>query len=134
MAEEKRMTETMAQMRDTCESIRDTLNAFYEGKIYDTVECAMVEMPDDFDENCERYSSLYEWLLCDNLGVKITTDINGEDLYGCQICVGWGGPNIYIDTNDKAVTGYWWTERWETPLTGEVCDMIDEIVDEARRC
>ena len=132
MTENNEMTDTMEQMKGNCESIRDTLNAFYGGKVYDRETCEMVEMPEDFDEHCERYSDLYEWLLCDNLGVKITTDIDGREMYGCEICVAWGGPNIYIDTNRRAVMGYWWTERWETPLSGEVCDMIDDCVDEAR--
>ena len=130
MTKDNKMTDTMEQMKGDCEHIRDTLCAFYEGKVYDNETGRMVEMPDDFDD--ERYSDLYEWLLCDNLGVKITTDINGREMYGCEICVAWGGPNIYIDTNRRGVFGYWSSERWETPLSGEVCDMIDDCVEEAR--
>ena len=122
----------LEQMKRMCEGIRDKLNGFRDGLVYDKETDEMVEMPEDC-EDCERYLSLFDYLLGDNLGIKVTTDLRGETMYSCEICVAWGGPNIYIDTGTETVEGYWWTDRCSVPLDREICEMIDDTVDEYRQ-
>ena len=122
----------MKQMKEMCEGIKGKLEKFRDGLVYDTETDEMVEMQEGC-EDCERYQSLYDYLLGDNLGVKITTDLRGETMYSCEICVAWGGPNIYIDTATENIEGYWWTDRCSVPLSSEACDMINEVVDEFRQ-
>jgi hypothetical protein len=48
----------------------------------------------------------------------------------CRVMVACGGPNIYINTWDKCVELYWWTESGKAYLPGYVCDYIDEYFSE----
>lgn len=49
-----------------------------------------------------------------------------RNLKGVKILVGFGGPNIYIDTNDERVSSYWGNENVNCYLPGDVCSFIDE--------
>lgn len=123
------LSPTMKQMKETCESISDTLEALVSGKLYDTETGELVDekdVPEDHDE--ERYQGLHEYLFYDNLGVKVTSWLGGGYI-SCEICVGWGGPNIYINTGTHSVEGYWFGERYTSFITGDVCDAIDIEVE-----
>jgi len=38
--------------------------------------------------------------------------VNGQrEVLGARILVAFGGPNIWINTKNKTVEGYWWDER-----------------------
>ena len=103
-----------------------------DGERYDVEEGVFIdedEVPDEYDE--ERYQDLY-WYLQDNLGIKVLTDLDRETMYGCEICVAWGGPNIYINTNTRNIEGYWGFDEVTYPLSLHVCDEIDDLVDEMR--
>lgn len=129
------MSDTEEQMKGQCQRLADRLEAFAEGKLYDSEEGEMVSQSEidwdaeDFQE--DRYLSLYDYLM-DNYGIKIKTDIQGDTMYSCEICLAWGGPGIYIDTGTGAVEGYWWGDRATVYLSEEACRMIDETVDEMR--
>lgn len=49
-----------------------------------------------------------------------------RDLKGVEILVGFGGPNIYIDTNDGRISSYWGNETVSCYLPDDVCSFIDE--------
>jgi hypothetical protein len=70
-------------------------------------------------------------LRLNNLGIKIITSLDGSEYYGAEICVAWGGPNIYIETRDSYVRGYWGDEV-SVPLSYKARDAIDYIIDELR--
>jgi hypothetical protein len=40
--------------------------------------------------------------------------------------VSCGGPNIYIDTAEKAVLLYWWTDRARYYLSSDAVDAVDD--------
>lgn len=46
------------------------------------------------------------------------------------LCVAWGGPNIYIDTGDRAVNLYWGSGSGKYPLTADACDALVEVIAE----
>lgn len=79
---------------------------------------------DDDDEGPEGPDNLKDWL-DDNLGVHYT--INEDlDIVGVVICVGWGGPNIYVDTLQRVVRGYWGLDEHTVPLSDDICESIDD--------
>ena len=121
------MDECDIQLKDNCESIRNTLEALAFGKYYDTEDgCIVDEIPED-DDSEDRYVDL-EGYLNDNLGVKITTDLEGA-MYSCEICFASGGPAIYADTSTNAVEGYWWGRRYTASMDTKVSEKIEKIVE-----
>lgn len=134
----RKESDTEKQMRENCESIRDKLEAFAKGYLYDTETNEMVCREDIENENgiCDvRYQDFYAYYIMDNLGIKIMHDIQSPDeLYSCTICVAWGGPGIYIDTYTECVEGYWWGERCSVPFSSEVTRMINAEVEDIASC
>lgn len=130
------MSDTKKDLEEQCRSIVEDVEALAGGELYDTETGKMIdrddlEDPDDYDE--ERYQNLWDYIT-DNLGIKIITSLDGGDYYGAEICVAWGGPNIYIETRDSYVRGYWGCDEVSVPLSYYARDAIDEIIDELRSC
>ena len=130
------MSDTKKELEEQCRWIAEKANELACDKLYDTETGEMIdkddlENPYDYDE--ERYQSLSSYIM-DNLGVKIITDLDGGDYYGAEICMAWGGPNIYIETRDSYVRGYWGFDEVSVPLSYHARDAIDEIIDELRSC
>jgi len=130
------MTDTMKQMKDSCDSLRDKLIAFHKGLVYDSQTGEMIEQPsrDDSDEYGDEgeFVDLYGYLM-DNLGIKVVMGLpvtDSDNLSGCIITMAWGGPNIYIDTYEGRVSGHWWSEHYDTYLPREVCEDIDDLIRE----
>ena len=128
------MSETDKEMYGTCQRIAEKLFCFaHRDMLYDTEEGKMIDkedLPDDYDD--ERYQDLIMYLLDDDLGVKIVTSLDGQSMYSCEICMGWGGPSIYVDTKEKAVVGYWGFSKVEYPLDSETCATINDAIDDYR--
>lgn len=53
----------------------------------------------------------------------------GVGLIGVRILVAFGGPNIYIDTFDGAVRGYWGGTQ-SYPLSDNVVDTINDYFED----
>lgn len=83
------------------------------------------DAPPSFDDDDdEDPDNLKDWL-DDNLGVHYT--INEDlDIVGVVICVDWGGPNIYVDTLQRVVRGYWGLDEHSVPLSEDLCESIDD--------
>ncbi len=125
---------TDEELRDTCERIANRLRNLAFGQYYDTETGKMVgSIPDDCDDE-GRYQDLYTYVLEDNLGVKIVTDLDGNTLYGAEICVAWGGPNIYINTRNAYVEDYWGSTEVKIPFSYDARDQINDYIDELRGC
>ena len=70
--------------------------------IIDTLESGHYETEDENGPNGFDY-------LTDALDINYI--INGDKTYkGARILVAFGGPNIWIDTFNQQVEGYWWGE------------------------
>lgn len=65
------------------------------------------DMGDDFDEN--EHTGAYDWL-SDVLDIQYIVNGNG-DFISAKVLVAFGGPNIWVDFQDKTVRGYWWQNR-----------------------
>lgn len=47
-----------------------------------------------------------------------------------RVCLGYGGPNIYIDTKKEVVSVYWGFDYAEYPVEHEACEEIVRIARE----
>ena len=91
-------------------------------------ECAAGKMVDD-DGN---QISLYDYLF-DVLDYEFTID-SRKEYASAKIWVTLGGPNIWIDTAERAVKLAWGADREEYPLDWDVCNEIDGIMQEIYEC
>lgn len=57
-----------------------------------------------------------------------------DDPRSVCIMVACGGPNIYVDTDTKAVKLYWWGDRASYPLSEGAVMEIDEYFTEFWQC
>ena len=82
------------------------------------------ERAEETGEACDLYSYVE-----DVLDIEYTISGSGEYL-GARIAVALGGPNIYIDTREGYVKGYWGADREEAWIPSEICEEIDGIFEE----
>lgn len=113
-------------------SIRDELEKIYNGEV----------MPDDYNERIadgEEPDDIEPLTLWDyfndvyNIEYRVDSK-HADSINSVEIMVACGGPNIYIDTGDRKVKLYWWTEYAEAEISREVCDAINDIFDELWNC
>ena len=91
-------------------------------------ECAAGKMVDD-DGN---QISLYDYFF-DVLDYEFTID-SRKEYVSAKIWVTLGGPNVWIDTAERAVKLAWGADREEYPLDWDVCNEIDGIMQEIYEC
>lgn len=63
------------------------------------------------------------------LTITLELTIYGVGLIGVRILVAFGGPNIYIDTFDGVVRGYWGGTQ-SYPLGYNVADTINDYFED----
>lgn len=91
------------------------------GDCFKCPHCEAVTDPDDWEAQ-----TLYDYL-SDALDIEYTVSGKGPDDYkGVRITVAWGGPNIYLDTMEKAVLLYWWTDHAKYYLSNAAVDALDD--------
>lgn len=99
----------------SCDNIADTLETIYEDNFF--IED---EENDDYDYyyfDEDVYNIDYVWRK--NYG-----------LVGVRIMVACGGPNIWIDTMEGAVCGYWGTDVYRAYLTTACINAINDYFAE----
>lgn len=94
------------------------------------------EFQKQIDDIANNLVNLYENDFYDNDGnFYFDDDIYNLDyvvrvkcgLMGVRIMIACGGPNIWIDTFEEKVVGYWGSTKCESSLPRYVCDDIDDI-------
>lgn len=131
--------------------IADELEAINEGRAYICKHCGEMyatesdkygpcpdcktEEPEAEEEEEENeQATMYDYL-DEVYNIEYRVDgPNAEDINSVSIMVACGGPNVYIDTGDRKVKLYWWTERAEYDLSSSVCDEINEMYTETWNC
>lgn len=129
-----------------CKAIADTLEAIADGRLYKCPECGeyvednnlfctcgcQVDLIGDDENDPWEQVSFYDYF---ENALDIDYIINSSKEYkACRIMVAWGGPNIYINTWERKVELYWWTESGSFYLSGDTCDAIDEWAEENFTC
>lgn len=107
----------MSENREYCERIVKEIEEYAAGKMVD----------DDGNQ-----LGLYDYL-ADVLDYEFTID-SRKEYVSAKIWVTLGGPNIWIDTAERAVKLAWGADREEYPLGWDVCDEIDDIMREIYKC
>ncbi len=129
-----------------CKRIATELEAYENGNIYRCPECEEeIELPDGVGDkykcpHCGEVSdvddleqlSLYDYF-ADILDIEYLVN-SSKEYKACKICVAWGGPSIYIDTESRAVELYWWGQRASYSLLSSTVDAIDEWAEEYFNC
>ena len=112
--------------------------------------------PIDRDEFCKKEGCLYhkgvyimpggEKIPQDELEVATIGDyfddfydidyVIGSDKHykACRVLVAFGGPNIYIDTWEKEVQLFWWSDTAIADIPDELCATIDEFFEAIYEC
>lgn len=82
------------------------------GYTYDAeAECWQDEDGDEYEvEESDLDDSLAGLFMEDVLSVEYTYGSDGSYL-GAEVCVGVGGPNLYVNTRRNRVEGYWGGEQ-----------------------
>ena len=61
--------------------------------------------------------------------------IGGDKHYkACRVLVAFGGPNIYIDTWEKEVQLFWWSDTAIADIPDELCAAIDDFFEAIYNC
>lgn len=159
----KTQIETDEENRQHCISIAKELEAIADGEMYRCPYCGNLYSLEDLekenpykidddetdeetddderphkcphcDEEIEEpeQASMYDYF-DDVYDIEYRIDGNGE-YRSVQLCVAWGGPGIYVDTGDRKVKLYWWSDRAEAPIFGDACDLIDEEFEDLYKC
>ena len=76
--------------------------------------------------------SMWEYF-SDNYGVWYLVDEHKDLLHG-RICIAFGGPNVYVDTDSGRVELYWWLDRAEAYLSAEARNAVDGYLQELYDC
>lgn len=132
--------------RATCKRIAEELEAYAGGDCVKCPHCGALHYRHDFDKSeNEDGETVYTCPDCgeevddpddletlylynyfeENKIYNIEFRIDGSgDMRSVEIMIGCGGPNIYIDTERRAVVLRWWGSSAEFPI--ECADAVDE--------
>lgn len=140
---EKTITRTITMSEENwehCKNIADELEELVNGDFVN-VDGEAVEVQEDEDGNdyvivdgekvdADDYDTytLYDYFN-DVFDIRYTVD-SDLDYSGVRVMVACGGPNIYIDTVQRKVMLYWWTDYAEYDLASEVVEEIDAVFSE----
>lgn len=141
---------------EICKSIAEKIELYESGSAYKCPCCGEVHEMTAYEEtehenesgetcytcpNCSEEIeeseleavSIYDYFTGDIFDIEYRID--GERRYK-SVCVmiACGGPNIYIDTQSKAVILRWWTESADYPLSYEACEAIDAFFEDLFYC
>ena len=124
-----------------CKNIAMELDEIAAGTVYRTDDGDTISENDftpeeleDLEEREELESyTMYDYF-SDVYDIKYTIGSDRETLYGVKLLVAFGGPNIYVDTNDGKVKLYWWNEYAEYELSEEAIKAINDCFQELYYC
>lgn len=111
----------MSDLRSLCEYIAEDVT-----KMVNDPETWMKENYVD-EDYCYHISAWMD----DAMDIEMFIGFNGT-YRGARIMVAYGGPNIYVNTRTGTVDGYWGSEQASVEIPSEVCEALDEYIDDIR--
>lgn len=114
-------------MKTDLQLLEEKVNSAYDYLL--KVYTAYVNGEDDdfYEEN--DLEDLWNYIT-DSYDVEYTKTLQG-DFRGCCLAIAFGGPNIYINTQENRLEGYWGGTKFYKEFDSfEICDEIDDIVEE----
>lgn len=101
-----------------------------KNQVQHIAEC--LSNPDLFDADCfeDGEVSAFNYLA----GVlDIEYIVSGDGTYrGARVLVAFGGPNIWINTKDNTVEGYWWDDKHIESYNDALG--LDDVLEELWEC
>lgn len=135
-------TETQKMLEESVNHIANDLRIIAEGRMRKCESCGEWFEADGettvcpccgFDNKSEFDPvEMYEYF-DDALDIEYRISASKE-YKNVKILVAFGGPNIYIDTEDGMVKGFWWSDRASATICDEALAQIDEWFEECFRC
>lgn len=113
-----------------CQDIASELMAIYNGEI-------IADDDENYYEGLEQGDtvSLWDYILgTDFYNIDYIVGSDRETLKGVRLMVACGGPNVYINTWDNEIQLHWWSESGKAWLPHEVCEEINDIMQEYWNC
>ena len=115
------------QLEENCRYVAEHLSRFLDKDLtYSADEDTFHPKEEGLEDD-----GIYGYIQNSVYDIKLTTDLNGA-LYGTQLMVAGGGPNIYINTLEMEVEGYWGADEYHVPLGSRICQMIDDEIEQMR--
>lgn len=131
---------------ETCKDIANKLEAYVDGCYYTCPDCGeKIKLPDDVGDKykCPDCGEIHDVDDLEQLGLydyfedilDIEYLVDSKKQYkACKICVAYGGPSIYIDTETCNVELYWWGSRASYRILNSAVDAVDEWAEEYFNC
>lgn len=111
------------------EAVIEELNLAYYGKDEDDeIDDEDEDIDFDAEEDDEEGMSLID-ILNNSLDIEYTKSINGTYL-GARIATTLGGPNVFINTRNGKVEGYWGGSSYDAYIDDEIVNALDELIEE----
>lgn len=129
-----------------CKAIAEDLEAYAEGEMHRCPECGEIHRIPEYvgdKYKCPSCGAVVDTEDLEQLGIydylQDTYDIeyrcgSDKEYRSVRIMIACGGPNIYIDTAEKAVLLYWWTDRARYYLSDSTVNAVDEWAEELWGC
>lgn len=152
---ETRQEQTDRENRDRCRRIAEKLEAYAGGDMYKCPHCGEVHTMDEYEETEHENEYGRTAYTCPNCGEEIEEDdLEAVGIYdffedcldieyrcdarreyrSVSVMVTCGGPNIYIDTDEKAVLLYWWGDKARYYLSSDAVEAVDAWAEEHWSC
>ena len=109
--------------------MQDNLNDCQKSLILNVEACANPTDDDDEQEDFVEHYTNDENLL----DIEYRLSSSG-DLKSVELTLGFGGPNIYLDTGTAYVTGYWGGDEYSQPVDRSECNQITEYYEGLMPC
>ena len=131
--------------REICKRYAEGLEQYADGMAHRCPHCGTENIIPEYApayccEYCRTQTERDEWELlslydylqeCYDVEYRIGGD---REYRSAEICLAWGGPNVYVDTAENAVKLFWGGERETYYISGSVSDEIDDICEEQYNC
>lgn len=86
------------------------------------------------DDNDEQEDFVEHYTNDENLlDIEYRLSSSG-DLKSVELTLGFGGPNIYLDTGTARITGHWGGDTYEEWVDRDQCNQITEFYEELMPC
>lgn len=145
---ETRAERNARENREYCKRIAKDLEKYVNGEMYRCPECGDVceieETENDDGDTIYKTScgcvleyepeqlGLYDYF-ADCLDIEYRCN-SSKEYRSVSVMVTCGGPNIYIDTDEKAVLLYWWSDRARYYISDDAARAIDDWAEEYWNC
>ena len=125
-----------SELYEMVKNVAETLEMICNGNAYRCHYCGkiaddeMIICPDCKKEDEYEPYTIYDYINDRVLSVEYRTFSKNDPITSVSLCVTFGGPNIYIDTDSNDIIGYWGCDVAKYSLDDAVCDEINEIYQE----